>query len=174
MDKKNNKIPKFNCSNKKHESNYSFTNLNNYKDFELTYAKGWKYLYKPILAKIDEINENRNDKNKVVLLQIKEKFGGLRIYVNNGTEELKKMILEAEKQSYNVCDECGTTENVGIASAGYLKTKCFNCAEKRYGKIFYRNLANGRVTFTRNSDRKKFLFNFETKKFEPIDDNNKK
>ena len=39
--------------------------------------------------------------------QVKEKFGGLRFYVNSCTTEMLDRILEAEKESYSICEDCG-------------------------------------------------------------------
>ena len=54
-------------------------------------------------------------------LQIKEKYGSLRLYgcgkIGNTMEEL----------SYSVCEECGTTSNIGTTK-GWIKTICKQCA----------------------------------------------
>lgn len=40
-------------------------------------------------------------------IQIKEKFGGLRIYVQDAKPEVQSYITFAESMSYRVCEECG-------------------------------------------------------------------
>lgn len=39
--------------------------------------------------------------------QVKEKFGGLRFYINAGSDEIFNRISEAENQSYETCEVCG-------------------------------------------------------------------
>jgi hypothetical protein len=39
--------------------------------------------------------------------QVKEKFGGLRFYMNHSTEEIRRAIHEAEKESLMTCETCG-------------------------------------------------------------------
>ncbi len=41
------------------------------------------------------------------LLQIKEKFGGLRFYIDVGTDEMYDRIARAESESVKTCMECG-------------------------------------------------------------------
>lgn len=44
---------------------------------------------------------------QVVAVQVKEKFGGLRFYVNGATDEIYNYISFAESMSYHTCEECG-------------------------------------------------------------------
>ena len=41
------------------------------------------------------------------ILQIKEKFGGLRFYIGSGTEEIHDIISKYEGISYETCEVCG-------------------------------------------------------------------
>jgi hypothetical protein len=53
-------------------------------------------------AKLDEETE------KVpVAVQVKEKFGGLRFYVNGATDKHWNYITFAESMSYRTCEDCG-------------------------------------------------------------------
>lgn len=63
---------------------------------------GWKGLYEPLLA----LCAARN----VPVLQVKEKFGGLRFYVEWTAPErasVQQIISAAENYSYHVCEHCG-------------------------------------------------------------------
>jgi hypothetical protein len=71
------------------------------------------------------------------LLQVKEKFGGLRYYtaldgVDDATAKaFFDLIEEAEAKSFHVCERCGEP---GVLSRkggqrGWLKTLCPHCAE---------------------------------------------
>jgi len=42
------------------------------------------------------------------VIQVKEKFGGLRFYVDNATAQANDRISQAENDSYEICEECGT------------------------------------------------------------------
>lgn len=57
------------------------------------------------------------------ILQIKEKFGGLRFYMNGGDTFTDGVICLAESMSYHICDVCG---NVGKAKnkGGWARTRC--------------------------------------------------
>ena len=59
-------------------------------------------------------------------LQVKEKFGGLRAYCAGGNEETSKLINKAENDSYNICEGCGTRENV-TSEGGWITTLCDKC-----------------------------------------------
>jgi hypothetical protein len=67
------------------------------------------------------------------LHQSKEKFGGLRFYIGSGSEEIWKIIQKAEGDSYDVCEMCGTTEQIGH-TRGWISTFCKPCAEKVYSE----------------------------------------
>jgi hypothetical protein len=61
--------------------------------------------------------------------QIKEKFGGLRFYYYGGDRTIDGMVYLAESMSYNICETCGTTKNVGKTS-GWIYTCCKPCYNK--------------------------------------------
>lgn len=56
------------------------------------------------------------------VLQVKEKFGGLRFYVGGATEAAHKLIAEAEAQSYLVCEVCGAPGK--MRGGHWYKTLC--------------------------------------------------
>lgn len=64
-----------------------------------------------------------------VASQVKEKFGGLRFYVDGGTERHRAYISFAEAMSYTICETCGTTKDVH-QTTGWVHTTCVPCAEK--------------------------------------------
>ena len=71
---------------------------------------------------------NLNIEN-LMFVQIKEKFGGLRVYPNGGNSEIWKLISKAEKESYKICETCGSKENVSQTS-GWISTICQKCKNK--------------------------------------------
>jgi hypothetical protein len=60
--------------------------------------------------------------------QIKEKFGGLRIYFSGGDDYVEGVVDMAEEYSYKVCEVCG---NAGKPNkSGWITTLCDNCRDK--------------------------------------------
>lgn len=45
--------------------------------------------------------------NRLLAIQIKSKFGGLKFYTANHTDEASKLIAEAEEKSFTICEVCG-------------------------------------------------------------------
>ena len=96
-----------------------------YELFGIECGNGWNKLITPILDYIDLYNSGHDD--KIEILQIKEKFGGLRIYTSFSTPELDQLIDDAEEQSFKTCEYCGSTENVSQTKTGWIKTLCSKC-----------------------------------------------
>lgn len=67
----------------------------------------------------------------VVAAQVKEKWGGLRFYVDGTTEENDKQVYEIigkyEKLSYKTCENCGQPGKV--RKGGWVRTLCDNCVK---------------------------------------------
>jgi hypothetical protein len=67
--------------------------------------------------------------DKFSIAQIKEKFGGLRIYYNNGTDYIDDIINQAENMSEHICETCG--EYGSIRNSSYwIKVRCDKCEEE--------------------------------------------
>ncbi|NDF49139.1 MAG: hypothetical protein EB116_03475 [Betaproteobacteria bacterium] len=88
--------------------------------------EGWIGLLEPVAEYLNTLNSSSP---VVYIAQVKEKFGGLRIYVHGADDTLNELIRNAETKSFKVCDECGnpgTTKN----NKGWLRTRCFEHEEK--------------------------------------------
>lgn len=59
------------------------------------------------------------------VLQIKEKFGGLRIYVSQETPESLALIKDAEQRASKTCEYCGKPGE--LVNNGWAKTLCPTC-----------------------------------------------
>jgi len=57
-----------------------------------------------------------------VAVQVKEKFGGLRFYVNGATDKHWNFISFAESMSYRTCEECGAVGKT--YTDGWHRTLC--------------------------------------------------
>ena len=66
---------------------------------------------------------------QIVASQVKEKFGGLRFYVEGATERQHAVIDFVESLSYQVCERCGSMTDIG-QTQGWISTVCKECANK--------------------------------------------
>ncbi len=60
--------------------------------------------------------------------QVKEKFAGLRFYMDSATPEMYDLTHEAESLSFQICEECG--EPGKTSGSGYIQTLCDTHAKK--------------------------------------------
>jgi hypothetical protein len=67
--------------------------------------------------------------NPVKFDQIKEKFGGLRIYFSGGDEYIEGLVSMAESFSYKICEVCG--ERGKPNTKGWIHTLCEKCRENK-------------------------------------------
>lgn len=65
------------------------------------------------------------------VVQVKEKFGGLRIYLSFETDETDAIIRAAEEEAKVTCEECGSRETARLRGGGWLRTLCDRCEENR-------------------------------------------
>ena len=70
---------------------------------------GWYPLIKNLIDQLIKLGWDKQ------VTQVKEKFGGLRFYINGGSDEIYNKITEAEKLSHETCELCG--------KKGELRTK---------------------------------------------------
>jgi hypothetical protein len=56
------------------------------------------------------------------ICQVKEKFGGLRFYINSSNDEVFDIITKYEKLSYETCEVCG--EKGELRKGGWYSTLC--------------------------------------------------
>ena len=86
---------------------------NNLMAFGFECEKGWYPLIEEAFDKIENaINkmpmvDKLHFKENFEILQVKEKLGGLRIYVNMYTDEIREIISEAQQKALKTCEICG-------------------------------------------------------------------
>lgn len=61
----------------------------------------------------------------VVVVQVKEKFGGLRFYTSNSTREYQQLIRYVESLCDMLCENCGKMGH--RTKGGWIKTLCDDC-----------------------------------------------
>jgi hypothetical protein len=97
---------------------------------------GWYNLIYTLTNYIDRRLENLNKdggNRKVVIAQIKEKFGGLRYYADGDLDEAMDGAIDfAESLSYTICEECG--EPGKLRSGGWMRTLCDKHETERQAK----------------------------------------
>jgi len=86
-------------------------------------GEGWKSL-------VEEVAKELNEHDEATFAQVKEKFGLLRIYLNQGNKDLYLKISNLEKESSKICEECGSRENVKTEGRNWIKTYCDTCRDK--------------------------------------------
>jgi hypothetical protein len=110
---------------------FEYKNDINPYNFGFECGDGWVTILSELILKIKELDVNAGVVTRVI--QIKEKFGGLRFYPLNGASgEVWKLITEYEQKSYGVCEVTGSRTNVGLWTYGWMKTMSKKYAEEHY------------------------------------------
>jgi len=84
-------------------------------------GKGWAPLIRRLYAAMPEGTD---------VVQVKEKFGGLRFYTSASTKEFEDMIDKAENESYSLCEWCGLPGSLDD-NGRWLLTLCQKHAAER-------------------------------------------
>lgn len=112
--------------------------LNNTYTFQKSYyngeqisyecGDGWFQLLKDMFEEIKE----QMDKHNIEVLyisQIKEKFGGLRVYADFPNKEIEDIAEKYENKSLTVCEYCGLPSHLRIFR-GWVYNMCDPCYNK--------------------------------------------
>lgn len=91
-------------------------------------GSGWFDLLYDMSVKLNKLLEVYPD---LCILQVKEKFANLRVYISQHSKEIGDIINEAVRLSTITCEECGSQENVDVRGRYWIKTICAPCQEKR-------------------------------------------
>lgn len=103
---------------------------------------GWFNLINSLCAIIQEHIDDKRDPEsynhipdypQVEVVQVKEKYGGLRFYTISCTDEVQSFIDAAEAMSYHTCDVCGTTKDV-VLTEGWMQVICKKCLDEKTHK----------------------------------------
>jgi len=88
------------------------------------YGEGWRPILDRLFEDLGKIYEGAKEVPKVA--QIKEKFGGLRVYLEGVvTDAAFDRVCKAEAESTRTCEKCGAPGK--IAGKGWLKCLCDPC-----------------------------------------------
>jgi hypothetical protein len=91
---------------------------------------GWFTILDNLCYEIQSYLDKNIHIEQVVALQVKEKFGDLCFYFSGGDSHTSDLIRESEQLSEITCEDCGSMENVGKTSTGWISTICEKCSEK--------------------------------------------
>ena len=91
-------------------------------------GKGWYQIVKDLIEDLIELGWDKQ------VVQVKEKFGGLRFYINEGSREIHDRISEAGKLSHETCEICGKQGEMRT-DIGWYSTLCNKHYEERKSNI---------------------------------------
>lgn len=89
---------------------------------EVTYFEcgdGWFDLLWQLCEELEDYG------SAVKVLQVKEKFGGLRFYTNYSDDTIDAAVERAEQEAAKTCERCG--EPGELRGGSWLKTLCNKC-----------------------------------------------
>ena len=108
-------------------------------------GNGWYELLSSVCWRIFQHEKNIEDRKKILadqpekikaeleyfpvkFDQVKEKYGGLRIYFTGGDDYVDGIVSMAEEYSYKVCEVCGNSGKPN--KGGWITTLCENCRDE--------------------------------------------
>lgn len=98
---------------------------NNLMAFGRECDDGWNKLIDELIEELNKLPE------EIYVTQIKEKFGGLRFYIESGSEKAFNIIERYELFSEHICEHCGEFYTAKTReSHKWLKTLCDKCTEE--------------------------------------------
>lgn len=90
---------------------------------------GWFNFLVSLFNKIELELIKSNLQGECYATQVKEKFGGLRVYKSTGNDKIYDLIHEAERESYTICEMCGQPGK--LWNKGWLSTLCDEHAKEQ-------------------------------------------
>ena len=117
------------------------------EDYDYTWTEldeipeGWRNVYGMLICE-DLVRTLGDYANKFYFVEIKEKYGGLRMYDNGATEEWYDQLRKYEHLTECTCINCGKI-GVPLTNTGWILPLCRDCyeenAERRY-ELGWRNI----------------------------------
>jgi hypothetical protein len=89
---------------------------------------GW-YNIIDMLCQLLQSDIDNNNHEQIEAVQVKEKYGTLRFYVNHCNTKQEGMIDFAEYLSAFICEECASNKNVK-QTKNWIYTRCSDCMKK--------------------------------------------
>lgn len=97
-------------------------------------SDGWYDLMNSMCEELQALSDKI--KIQIEFVQIKSKFAGLRVHLNNHSDEARAIIHKYEAIASRTCEQCKSTETVNIREVeGYwMETLCDKCYADRQNK----------------------------------------
>jgi hypothetical protein len=83
-------------------------------------GKGWSQLIDELFNILPEDSE---------VMDVKEKWGSLRIYVYNVPDKTYELIKTIEDRSSKICESCGKDSTIQLIQ-GWMRSLCQECCDK--------------------------------------------
>ena len=101
---------------------------------------GWIPLIEEAKTIVSKYNLKHPDSdNPLEFTQIKEKWGGLCLYLNYYPKSIEYRIRALENKSLEICEHCGTNKNVERKNThGWIMTLCDKCREEELQNYYKR------------------------------------
>ncbi len=103
-----------------------------FRDTYFECGDGWKNILIGLFHNLEELAKQMPPEDKeygIYVIQVKEKYAGLRVYMTSASERMYELIDEAEAKSYKTCEECGKPGL--LRGVRWLYTACEDCHEER-------------------------------------------
>ncbi len=100
---------------------------------------GWLNLLKLLCGSIIEYSKITNNFQKIFILDVNKRFGGLHIEHVGGDDGSNLLVKYIERLSYNTCEECGNVGSLYSSNGtpyGKLATLCEKHSLVKYKKIY--------------------------------------
>ena len=96
-----------------------------YRAYEPEIGQGWFYLLWDLCVTLEGFAHRRIREGLPLMqiVQVKEKWGGLRCYLDHATQEAIDLAQAASLRSETVCEACGRPGNLRPIG-GWFKTLC--------------------------------------------------
>lgn len=96
--------------------------------FGVECGDGWRGIIERMCEAIDAHIKSLAEPIVFEFSQIKEKYGGGRFYHSGGDSVTDKIVSDAENETYETCETCGSTEDVG-QTMGWIVVCCKKCMD---------------------------------------------
>jgi hypothetical protein len=93
--------------------------------------EGWYDLLHLLSGRLEPLVLVQPAEKRLLVVQVKQKFGTLRYYVRNATVTMKELIAEAEYDSAKICERCGAPGKTAAGDRSGIETNCSTCFDER-------------------------------------------
>lgn len=96
---------------------------------------GWFAILHELSSGLEPLIAAQPDGERACASQVKEKFGGLRFYMDGPTtKEMAQLVREAERKATTTCEQCGV-RGESCTVGGWIKVLCPWCHAQRVEKM---------------------------------------